>query len=359
MPTPAKHLPFRMAAEWDPRFSATLIAWPHKDTDWEPMLPEIEACYAELLDALLRAGQHVVILTPEPQRLRDEFPAVESPKVTMVEYLTNDTWTRDYGPIPVADPDNAGKLSGATFQFNGWGLKFAADRDNLAVFTLATKLGVTNRLVNHKSYVLEGGSVEADGNGTILTTAECMLSVNRNGLMTRGMVEKVLRDTLGAAHVLWLSEGALEGDDTDGHIDTLARLAPEDTILYVKSYRPEDSHTQSLEAMEAQLKELRTSAGKPYNLVGLPLPDPIYDPDGERLPATYANFLVTPKAVLMPVYGQKLNDELASQMIRVAFPDHEIITVDCRALIRQHGSLHCATMQIPGDWIPVSSTEAD
>lgn len=360
MPNSAKLLPCRMAAEWDSRLSATLIAWPHKDTDWAPMLPEIEDCYINLLDALLRAGQNVVVLVPDRKGFEEAFPKYKSPRVTLLEYLTNDTWVRDYGPIPVEVPDSASSekraefpagLYGAAFQFNGWGLKFAADRDNLAAYEVARGLHIPDRLISHKNYVLEGGSVETDGRGTILTTEECMLSINRNGEITRERVEQELRDSLGASHVLWLTKGSLAGDDTDGHIDTLARLAPHDTILYVKCYREDDSHFPYLQAMEEEIKQLRTPDGRPYNLIGLPLPDSIYDTDGSRLPATYANFLITPKAVLLPVYGQKLNDELAAQMIRVAFPDHEVITVDCRPLIRQHGSLHCATMQIPSDWI--------
>ena len=165
--------------------------------------------------------------------------------------------------------------------------------------------------------------------------------------MTRAEIEKYLKETLNIKHILWLEHGYLAGDDTDSHTDTLARLAPDNTIVYVGCDNPDDEHYTELKMMEDELKEMRTADGKPYNLVALPLPDPIYDEEGERLPATYANYLVVNNAVLMPVYGQKAKDLLASQIIKIAFPEHQIITIDCNALIRQHGSLHCMTMQIP------------
>ena len=156
-----------------------------------------------------------------------------------------------------------------------------------------------------------------------------------------------MAEYLGMHTVKVLDHGHLEGDDTDSHIDTLARLAPDDTILYVKSYNPADPHTEELNLMEDELRELRTADGRPFNLIGLPLPDPIYDDEGNRMPATYANFLITPRTVLMPTYGQPQNDMMAEQMLRVTFSGREIVKVDCRALIKQHGSLHCATMQLP------------
>lgn len=347
--TPAERM---MPAEWDSRFDATLIAWPHGETDWAAMLDEVDQCYVALTAALLKAGQTVVIATPEPERVEALLPAcAPREKILIARCSTNDTWTRDYGPLTIEETDGA--LSAVAYKFNGWGLKFPSDKDNLALLSLVSSKALATPVALRKRYVLEGGSIESDGRGTILTTSECMLSVNRNGFITKEEVERELAAGLGARRVLWLDHGALDGDDTDSHIDTLARLAPHDTILYVKSYDLDDPHTPSLDRMEAQLKEMRTIDGKPYNLIGLPLPAPIHDPDGERLPATYANFLITPRAVLMPVYGQPRNDEMAAQMLSIAFPGHEILTVDCRPLIRQHGSLHCATMQIPATWLPI------
>lgn len=340
-----------MPAEWDSRMTATLLAWPHAATDWAPMLDEVDACYRAMADALLRAGQKIVILTPEPDRVRGLLPqAGTGHDLLVMECATDDTWTRDYGPICV---ETSAGLGATLFQFNGWGLKFAAASDNLAGLRMAAAKVIDCPVYDRKGYVLEGGSIESDGRGTILTTSECMLSINRNGIVDKPYVERELARSLGARRVLWLDHGALEGDDTDSHVDTLARLAPDDTILYVKSYRPDDPHTPALEAMEQELAAMRTPEGNPYNLIGLPLPEPIFDEEGERLPATYANFLITPRAVLMPVYGQPRNDEMAARMLGIAFPGHEILTVDCRALIRQHGSLHCATMQMPASWLPL------
>lgn len=342
-----------MPAEWDARFDATLLAWPHRDTDWADMLDEVDRCYIALTAALVRAGQKVIIATPEPDRVASLLPNDDTRKQILVATCkTNDTWTRDYGPLTIEDMGN-GALSAVAYKFNGWGLKFPSDKDNLAFLSLVADKAIQAPVALRKRYVLEGGSIESDGAGTILTTSECMLSVNRNGFIKKEEVERELAAGLGATRVLWLDHGALKGDDTDSHVDTLARLAPDDTILYVKSYNPADSHTAALERMEEQLKDFRTADGNPYNLIGLPLPSPIHDDNGDRLPATYANFLITPRAVVMPVYGQPRNDEMAARMLSIAFPGHEILTVDCRALIRQHGSLHCATMQIPASWLPI------
>lgn len=342
-----------MPAEWDSRFDATLIAWPHAATDWEYMLDQVDRCYVELTEALVRAGQKVIIATPEPDRVNRLIHDVTARgNIIVADCQTNDTWTRDYGPLTVENPADQ-TLSAVAYKFNGWGLKFPSDKDNLAFLSLVASKAVKTQVALRKRYVLEGGSIESDGRGTILTTSECMLSVNRNGFIKKEEVERELSAGLGATRVLWLDHGALKGDDTDSHIDTLARLAPDDTILYVKSYNPADSHTAALDRMEEQLKGFRTVEGNPYNLIGLPLPSPIHDKNGDRLPATYANFLITPKAVLMPTYGQPRNDEMAASMLAIAFPGHEILTVDCRALICQHGSLHCATMQIPSSWLPI------
>lgn len=341
-----------MLAEWDERFDTVMIAWPHAATDWADMLDEVEDCYLHLAEAIVRAGQKLMVITPESEAVREKLVPVAIPaeRLLIVDCPTNDTWTRDYAPLTVATPDGILRL--VAYKFNGWGLKFASNLDNLTSLQLIGKqiFPLTTEL--RKRYVLEGGSIESDGNGTILTTSECMLAFNRNGLIEKSDVERELAEGLGATKVLWLDHGFLAGDDTDSHVDTLARLAPDNTILYVKSYLADDPHNEALAAMEEQLKGLLTPEGLPYHLIGLPLPDPIFDEEGQRLPATYANFLITPRAILMPTYAQPRNDEMAAQMLRIAFPSHEVITVDCRALIRQHGSFHCATMQLPSSLLP-------
>nr|MBD5376983.1 agmatine deiminase family protein [Bacteroides sp.] len=328
-------------AEWQIG-GAVLVAWPHAETDWAPMLGDVDRCYTDLVTVLAREAT-VVILTPEPDRVRGLLGDVDPTKLLIVEQDTDDTWTRDYGPLTVV---RDGKPVFLDFQFNGWGLKFAAANDNLASQRLKEKGVLRAEMECRRGFVFEGGSIESDGKGTLLTTSECLLSPNRNAEMSREDIEEYLKATFGARKVLWLDHGALEGDDTDSHIDTLARLAPHDTILYTGCQDAADSHHDSLTRMAEQLRTFRTEQGMPYNLIELPLPDAIYDEDGCRLPATYANYLVTPSAVFMPVYGQPMKDRMACDLVRVAYPDHKVYPIDCNALIRQHGSLHCATMQL-------------
>ncbi|MDE5814319.1 MAG: agmatine deiminase family protein, partial [Muribaculaceae bacterium] len=256
-----------------------------------------------------------------------------------------DNWTRDYGMISVVRNE---RLRALDFGFNGWGLKFASDKDNLVNLRLHEKAIIAPLVYrNERDFVLEGGSVETDGAGTVLTTSRCLQSPNRNGGKTKAELNRELLQRLGCDHVLWLDHGALEGDDTDSHIDTLARLAPDDTIVFTGTRNFDDPQFESLLAMRAQLTLFRTAEGNPYNLVELPLPDPVLDEDGSRLPATYANYLVVNGVIFMPTYAQPDKDDLAMRTIQIAFPGYKVVGVDCRTLLRQHGSLHCATMQIP------------
>lgn len=313
-----------LKAEWEPH-GAVMIAWPHSATDWAYMLDEVQSCYRDLVAALLRAGEEVVILAPE-----SEMPDITpQSNIHTICVDTNDTWIRDYGPLSLPD-----RL--LDFRFNAWGQKFASDLDNRVTKKLADGGVLSVAVECHKDFVLEGGSIESDGRGTILTTSCCLLAPNRNEPMNKQEIERQLLRRLRARKVLWIDCEPLPGDDTDGHVDTLARLAPQNTILYCGTVDP------------GQLARFTNADGQPFNLVELPLPDPIRDPDdGSILPATYANYLVTERAVIMPVYGQPTNDLRAQQIIRTIYSDREIIPVDCRALIRQHGSLHCATMQLP------------
>ncbi|MDE5652193.1 MAG: agmatine deiminase family protein [Muribaculaceae bacterium] len=334
----------RFLAEWEPQ-GGILMALPDTFTDWEYMLIEVLDCYARIISAMTSEGVRVVLLCASRERAVELLGSiVEQPLVTLVEAEYNDTWTRDYGPLAV---ERAGRNRALDFGFNGWGLKFASDRDNLVNLHLRDKFIILPaQYRNERDFTLEGGSVETDGRGTILTTTRCLTSPNRNGGKSIAQLNEILHDRLGASHVLWLNYGALEGDDTDSHIDTLARMAPGDTIIFIGCRNVDDPHFEQLLTMRAELTLFRTPSGDPYNLVELPLPDPIYDSDGCRLPATYANYLVTDRVIFMPTYAQPANDTLACQTIRIAFPDHKVVPVDCRALICQHGSLHCATMQL-------------
>ncbi|MCH5242428.1 MAG: agmatine deiminase family protein [Muribaculaceae bacterium] len=330
--------------EWIPS-SAILLALPHKDTDWAYILPEAMAQYKRLVEALAQEGVHVLLLCPDREEAENLFQPELLKEITFVEMQYNDTWTRDYGPITIT---KHGDLRVIDFGFNGWGLKFAADQDNQVNRRLKEKSVFTKGMYrNETAFILEGGSIDTDGEGTVITTTRCLCSPNRNGFLTKKEADEQLRKRLGAQHVLFLDYGALIGDDTDSHVDTLARMAPDNIILYVGCRDVDDPQFEELLKMRAQLTMFRNAEGNPYNLVELPLPDAIYDENGERLPATYANYLVTDNVLFMPTYGQNQKDELAMQTVRIAFPNHKIVGVDCSTLIRQHGSLHCATMQLP------------
>lgn len=336
-----------MPAEWWPQ-SGVEIAWPHADTDWAYMLKEVEECYIRIV---YNIGTRVPILIVTPQKeaverlLREKLPSTVVENIQWAQCDTNDTWTRDSGFITLIGNEGPILLD---FRFNGWGMKYAACHDNKINRTLMAQHVLKGEYSNQLDFVFEGGSVESDGAGTLLVTSECLLSANRNDHLTKQEIEKRLKNTLHAQRVLWLDHGYLAGDDTDSHIDTLARFCPGNTIAYVAPPADEtDEHYTVLTAMQAQLQSFRTAEDEAYNLIALPFPHAIYDENGCRLPATYANFLVTNGAVLMPTYKQPDNDAMAFKALQQAFPNHEIIGIDCCALIKQHGSLHCSTMQFP------------
>jgi agmatine/peptidylarginine deiminase len=262
---------------------------------------------------------------------------------------TNDTWARDHGFITLVDDCGHARL--LDFCFNGWGEKFPAELDNAINRRLYDEGRVQGEYVDQLDFVLEGGSIESDGRGTIFTTTGCLMAPHRNQPMTQQQIEERLKQVLGAERIVWIDHGQLTGDDTDGHIDTLVRICPDDTLLYMGCDDPQDEQYEELHLMEQQLRSLRTLDGRPYRLLKLPLPRPIYEPStdlpkgDERLPATYANYLVINGAVLVPTYNQPDLDTEALRIIGEAFPDREIVGIDCRAVIKQHGSLHCCTMQ--------------
>jgi len=339
----------RFPAEWEPQ-QAVIIAWPHPLTDWLERLDSVERCYVRMSAAIARHVERLIIITTNPDHVSSLISGnVDMEKVTFLNHLTNDTWTRDFGPVSVVRTYPHGSLpTFCDFQFNGWGMKFAAGRDNQATSRIYTEYVFPEfDYDNCLDFVLEGGSIESDGRGLILTTSQCLLSANRNDTLSPDDIEARLIRSLGAKKVLWLDYGALEGDDTDSHVDTLARLVAPDAIAYSICDRQSDSHFSALRQMEQQLKGMTNLDGLPFRLFPLPIPMPVLDEDGERLPATYANFLILNRAVIMPVYGDEKYDATAVSSISEALPGYEIETVDCRELIRQHGSLHCATMQVP------------
>lgn len=310
-----------MPAEWEPQ-SAVQLTWPHEATDWAPILPEITAVYEEMACEIKKR---------EPLIIVDDIPH-------------NDTWARDHGFITVEETSDlktqTSDLILLDFCFNGWGEKFEAGLDNQINKHLFDRGIVKGQYESHLDFVLEGGSIESDGKGTVFTTTCCLMAPHRNQPLTQQEIEDRLKEYLGAERIVWINHGSLIGDDTDGHIDTLVRICPDNTLLYTGG---DDDHPDLYE-MEKELKTLRTLDGRPYRLLKLPLPRPIYN-EGERLPATYANYLVVNGAVLVPTYNQPDLDAEAMRIIQQAFPDREIVGIDCCAVIKQHGSLHCCTMQ--------------
>ena len=328
----------RMMAEWEPQ-SCVQLTWPHADTDWAPILPEITAVYEEMAREISKR-EALLVVAPEGLQL-PTLPTLHSTLFT-----SNDTWARDHGFITV---EEASGLVLLDFCFNGWGEKFEASLDNQINKHLYEQGILRGTYEDHLDFVLEGGSIESDGKGTIFTTECCLMAPHRNQTLTKQQIEERLKEYLGAERVVWLQHGSLIGDDTDGHIDTLVRICPDDTLLYIGA----DTEHPDLAKMEKELQSLRTLEGKPYRLLKLPLPRPIYEKvqsskfnvQSYRLPATYANYLVINGAVLVPTYNQPDLDAEALRIIGEAYPDREIIGIDCCAVIKQHGSLHCCTMQ--------------
>lgn len=340
------HLP----AEWAPQ-DAIQLTWPHKGTDWADILHDAETCYIEIAREISLCEQ-LLIVTPEPKRvsrlLKQELTSGCMNNITFFDCPTDDTWARDHGFITLKENQDIFYL--LDFRFNGWGQKFAAGLDNQICRHMAGKameIGLRGTYSNQLDFVLEGGSIESDGCGTIMTTTECLLAPNRNEPMTQEQIEKTLKQRLGAERILWLEHGYLAGDDTDSHIDTLARFCPNNTIAYVQCNDPKDEHYTALQNMEQQLKSFRTLSGDPYRLIALPMAESEYDRYGKRLPATYANFLIINGKVLTPTYGHQDKDNIAMRQLQKAFPQHKIVGINCRVLIEQHGSLHCCTMQFP------------
>ncbi len=333
----------RLPAEWEIQ-DGVLMAWPHEGTDWAYMLDDVRPVFSDIIRQIARF-ERVVLVAPNAASAADYLgeAGVELANVTICEIPSNDTWARDFGPVTVIFNNKPALMD---FGFNGWGLKFPANFDNLISQRLK-KQGVLLPNLNTIGLIMEGGSIESDGLGTILTTAECLLSPNRNPQLDMSEIEQALASLVGAKRVLWLNHGGLAGDDTDSHIDTLARICPDNTIVYQGCDNPLDEHFGPLKLMEDELKAFTAPDGSTYRLVTLPWPTARFDEQAHRLPATYANFLIINGAVLVPTYRDPENDRTALERIAGAFPGREIIGIDCLPLLDQHGSLHCVTMQLP------------
>lgn len=336
----------RLPAEWEPQ-DAVLLTWPHQQSAWKDNLDDVTELY-EALATIISDYVDVIIAVPESEidGVRRSLEGMGAP----LEYIhfyacdSNDTWVRDHGPLTVVSEDGFKLLD---FEFNAWGGKFECALDNRVTSTLANAGAFPLAAHEPQSWVLEGGSIDVDGAGTLLTTTSCLLNENRNPGLSKDDIEQRLKNAFGVTQILWLEHGYLAGDDTDSHIDTLARLCPNNVIVYTACDDESDEHYVALKRMEEQLKTFRNAQGEPFTLMPLPWAGDVRSPDtNERLPATYANFLIANEAVLVPIYGLP-SDEDALEVIFQAFPGFEVMGIPCSALIEQGGSLHCSTMQIP------------
>ena len=336
----------RFPAEWATQ-SGVMLTWPHADSDWAARLDEVEPVFAEIASQIARKESVLIVVTGTSHRQHVEQQLVRhSCLLTQVRFAiapSNDTWARDHGPITVLANGQPRLLD---FTFNGWGNKHPADQDNAINRELQRQGSFGEIPLESLEVVLEGGSIDTDGEGSLLTTRHCLLNPSRNPGLNQTQLEDQLRTLLGVDRILWLNHGYLAGDDTDSHIDMLARFCPDDTIAHVQCDDPDDEHYSELQAMQSELAQLRTRKGRPFRLLPLPWPAPIFNARGKRLPASYANFLVVNDAVLVPQYGDT-KDQPACAQLQTAFPDRAIVGINCRPLIEQYGSLHCLTMQFP------------
>ena len=335
-----------LPAEWEAQ-AGIWLTWPHEGTDWADTLEDITNTYVRLAYEIARR-ETLLVVHPYAEEvevmLRLRLPKQVVDNIEFFSAPTDDTWTRDHGILSVR---NTGGWELVDCAFNGWGGKFPAEKDNVLSRSLYDAGLLKGHYLNALDFVLEGGSIESDGAGTILTTEQCLCTATRGEGRTRAYIENKFHELFGTEHVLWLTHGHLIGDDTDGHIDTLARFCPGGLIAYVRCTDSTDEHYEELAQMEQELLHLCDAKGNPYNLVPLPMAPACYDESGERLPATYANFLILNTAVIYPTYGDTVLDDHAHRALATAFPKYDLVGIDARSLIRQHGSIHCAAMQLP------------
>jgi agmatine/peptidylarginine deiminase len=324
-----------------------MLTWPHEDTDWVDQLDRVERLYADLA-ALIGRYEPVLNVCRDAEhaaavRARLAAAGADPDSQRFGIAPSNDTWARDHGPIGVRAETGEPLL--LDFRFNGWGGKFTADRDDRITGALSQGGLFGETPLEPIDLVLEGGAIESDGRGTLLAVTRTLVDPRRNRGLTRDAIERILAERLGARRFLWLEHGAISGDDTDGHIDTLVRFCAPDTLCYARCTDANDADFAELHAMELELRSFRDPQGNPYRLVPLPTPEPVLDREGERLPAGYANFLLINGAVLVPTYDNRADAEALETLGRL-FPDRAVLPIDCRPLIRQGGSLHCISMQL-------------
>ncbi|EAK0979408.1 agmatine deiminase family protein [Campylobacter lari] len=311
-------------AEWQKQ-ELLLLSLPHENSDWKPYLEEILQSYEEFVKAVANF-QKVLLIAPSEKDFQ-RFKHIKN--VDFFKCDTNDTWIRDFGVIDVCEDD---KLIGLDFIFNAWGDKFQSTLDNAVNSKLfAQKLSGKLEKID---LILEGGSIDFNGQGVMLTTSACLLNENRNSHLNKEQIEAKLKEIFGLKQIIWLNHGYIKGDDTDHHIDTLARFINEKTIAYCVCKDENDEHYAPLKAMEEELKKTG------FDLLELPLPKPLYF-EGKRLGATYANFVFVNGGLIVPTYNDA-NDVLVLENLQKACKDRKVVGVDARVFLRQNGSLHCS-----------------
>ena len=324
--------------EWEEQ-GAILIAWPNQHTDWKENLEKVEKTYIEIVKQI--ADHELVIILSRYNNLKKNFSKeiLKNIKIIIADY--DDTWTRDYIGLSVETKEGSFLVD---FKFNGWGEKYNHTKDNSINLQLQEQNIISKIEYEYNHFILEGGSIDSNGKGTILTTSKCLLNKNRNPNLSKKEIENMLLESLGIKKTLWLNNGLIPGDDTNSHIDILARYCDEKTIVY------SINDSEELKSMEKELKVIALE--NQYELFPIDLPEPIFYNERE-LPASYVNFLITNKKILAPIYGDK-NDSSAISSLQKLFPTREIVGIDCTQIIKQNGSLHCITMQVPKNVLNLS-----
>lgn len=342
-PTPAA-LGYRMPAEWHPHAS-TWLTWPKDPVTWPDRVPQVQEIFLDFMQALL-PHERVDLLVDDADveadvRARCRARGVAVDALVCHHVPTTDSWIRDYGPNFLLD--GAGALAFNHWGFNAWGGKYASLLRDADVPRRLAALDEVRRF--EPGIVLEGGSIDVDGRGSVLTTEQCLLHPNRNPSLTRDDLEGYLRDYLGVRQVLWLGEG-IAGDDTDGHVDDITRFVAPDTIVTAVEDDPADPNHAPLADNLRRLESARDADGRPYRIVTLPMPGVVADDEGGRLPASYANFYIANGVVLVPVYGH-VHDARALEILAPLFPSRRLVPLQCEPLVWGMGSIHCVTQQQP------------
>lgn len=347
-PTP-RELGFRMPAEWE-RHEATWLTWPKDPLTWPDRVPQAEAAYAELIEAL-SPGEKVHLLVDDEaseRRVRSLLAGrkIEFDKLRLHRIPTSDSWIRDYGPIFLNATASADQLM-LDWVFNAWGNKYETLK---ADDTVPEKIALLLKLpLVQPGIVLEGGSIEVNGEGALLTTEQCLLNPNRNPGLDKKDIEAYLRDYLGVAQILWLGEG-IEGDDTDGHVDDITRFVSPDTVVTAVEEDPSEINFHPLRENLKRLRAMRLADGRSLRVVELPMPGPVFSDEG-RLPASYANFYIGNAAVVVPVFGHA-NDGKALAILQELFPHRRVRGIRAEDLVWGMGAFHCLTQQQPAGYNP-------